>query len=96
MKTQVNLKIDSSVKKNAQKRAKELGLSLSAVVNATLSQFARTGELELSSAPRMTPFLENLVKEARADYEDEKLEVFDTADDLIASLPIASFVYILL
>ena len=57
MKTQVNLKIDSNIKKNAQKRAKELGLSLSSVVNATLSQFARTGELELSVAPRMTPYL---------------------------------------
>lgn len=86
MKTQVNIKIDSSVKQDAQKRAKEIGLSLSAVVNATLSQFARTGELELSSAPRMTPFLENLIKEARADYEAGELEVFDTADDLIASL----------
>ena len=62
MKTQVNLKIDDNVKKNAQRRAKELGLSLSAVVNATLSQFARTGELELSTAPRMTTFLENLVR----------------------------------
>ena len=86
MKTQVNLKIDASVKKNAQKRAKELGLSLSAVMNATLSQFARTGELELSVAPRMTPYLENLVKEARADYETGKLEAFDSVDDLMASL----------
>ena len=86
MKTQVNLKIDATIKKNAQKRAKELGLSLSSVVNATLSQFARTGELELSSAPRMTPFLENLVKEAREDYAAGKLEVFDNAEDFIASL----------
>ncbi len=86
MKTQVNLKIDPSVKKNAQKRAKELGLSLSSVVNATLSQFARTGELELSSAPRMTPFLENLVKEARSEHEAGQLEVFENVDDLIASL----------
>jgi addiction module RelB/DinJ family antitoxin len=86
MKTQVNLKIDDAVKKNAQKRAKQLGLSLSAVVNATLSQFARTGELELSTAPRITPFLEGLVKEARADYEAGKLEEFDSVDDLVASL----------
>ena len=86
MKTQVNLKIDSSVKQNAQKRARELGLSLSSVVNATLSQFARTGELELSTAPRITPFLENLVKEARDDYSAGKLEVFDTIEDLIVSL----------
>jgi addiction module RelB/DinJ family antitoxin len=86
MKTQVNLKIDDAVKKNAQERAKQLGLSLSAVVNATLSQFARTGELELSTAPRMTPFLEGLVKEARANYEAGKLEEFDSVDDLVASL----------
>jgi len=86
MKTQVNLKIDSNIKKNAQKRAKELGLSLSSVVNATLSQFARTGELELSVAPRMTPYLENLVKEARADFEAGKLKIFDNADDLLADL----------
>ena len=86
MKTQVNLKIDSSVKKNAQKRAKELGLSLSSVVNATLSQFARTGELQLSVAPRMTPFLENLVKEARTEYEAGKLKVYENADDFLESL----------
>ena len=86
MKTQVNLKIDDAVKKNAQKRAGELGLSLSAVVNATLSQFARTGELELSSAPRMTPFLESLIKEARTDYEAGQLEEFDSVDGLMASL----------
>ncbi len=83
MKTQVNLKIDVHVKERAQKRAEELGLSLSAVVNATLSQFARTGELELSVAPRMTPYLEELVKEARADYKAGKLKVFD---DLMADL----------
>ncbi len=86
MKTQVNLKIDLHIKNGAQKRAKELGLSLSSVVNATLSQFARTGELELSVAPRMTPFLESLVKEARAGYEAGKLEVYDNADDFLASL----------
>jgi len=87
MKTQVNLKIDSHVKKNAQKRAAELGLSLSSVVNATLSQFARTGELELSVAPRMTPYLEKIVKEARAEYEaGETSGPFNTAEDLMKHL----------
>jgi len=86
MKTQVNLKIDTHIKEKAQKRAQELGLSLSSVVNATLSQFARTGELQLSVAPRMTPFLEDIVKEARAEYEAGKLRVYENADDFIASL----------
>jgi len=86
MKTQVNLKIDTHIKEKAQKMAQELGLSLSSVVNATLSQFARTGELQLSVAPRMTPFLEDIVKEARAEYEAGKLKVYENADDFIASL----------
>lgn len=87
MKTQVNLKIDSDIKKRAQKRAKELGLSLSSVVNATLGQFARTGELELSAAPKMTPYLEELVKEARLEHEAGKTSgPFDTAKDLMKHL----------
>jgi addiction module RelB/DinJ family antitoxin len=87
MKTQVNLKIDLHVKERAQKRAEELGLSLSSIVNATLSQFARTGELELSVAPRMTPYLEELVKEARAEYKAGKTSgPFSTADELMKHL----------
>ena len=86
MKTQVNLKIDVHVKERAQKRAEEIGLSLSSVVNATLSQFARTGELQFSVAPRMTPYLEELVAEARADYKLGKLKVFDNVDDFLADL----------
>ena len=87
MKTQVNLKIDEAIKQKAQQRANELGLSLSAVVNATLSQFARTGELELSAAPRMTPFLEDLVREARTEYEAGNTSgPFDNVDDLMKHL----------
>jgi addiction module RelB/DinJ family antitoxin len=87
MKTQVNLKIDSNIKKNAQKRAEELGLSLSSVVNATLSQFARTGELELSVAPKITPYLKELVEEARMEYKSGKTSgPFKTANEMIKSL----------
>lgn len=89
MKTQVNLKIDNKVKKQAQKMAEELGLSLSSVVNATLKQFARTGELELSSAPKITPYLEEVVIEARKNYAEGKVSgPFDNADDLVKHLGI--------
>ena len=87
MKTQVNLKIDAHTKEKAQQRAQELGLSLSSVVNATLTQFARTGELELSAAPKMTPFLEDLVKEARKEYEAGKTSgPFTDTKDLVKHL----------
>lgn len=87
MKIQVNLKIDNSVKKQAQKRAKDLGLSLSSIVNATLKQFARTGELELSSAPRITPYLEQVVLEARKNYKEGNYSgPFDSVKDLMKHL----------
>jgi addiction module RelB/DinJ family antitoxin len=87
MKTQVNLKIDSNVKKDAQKRAAELGLSLSSLVNVTLKQFARTGEIQLSVAPKMTPYLESLVSEARREFEAGKTSgPFKTAEAMIKSL----------
>jgi addiction module RelB/DinJ family antitoxin len=89
MKTQVNLKIDNLVKKQAQKRAEQLGLSLSSVVNATLKQFARTGELDLSVAPKITSQLENIVLEARQEYKEGKTSgPFDTVEDLIKHLQI--------
>ena len=87
MKTQVNLKIDSHIKEMAGRQARKLGLSLSSVVNATLAQFARTGELELSTAPKMTPFLEELVNEARTDYQANQTSgPFSSANDLVTHL----------
>lgn len=87
MKTQVNLKIDVDIKKSAQERAEDLGLSLSSIVNATLKQFARTGELELSAAPKITPYLEDLVLTARDDYKKKKTSgPFVTAKDLMKHL----------
>lgn len=87
MKTQINLKIDSRIKKDAQRMAKELGLSLSSVVNVTLKQFARTGELEISATPKMSSYLENLIKEARCEFEAGKSHgPFGAADEMIKSL----------
>lgn len=89
MKIQVNLKIDASVKEKAQQRAQELGLSLSSIVNATLKQFSKTGELELSAAPKMTHYLEELVTEARKDYKEGKTSrPFNNADELVKHLEI--------
>ena len=87
MKTQINLKVDTVVKRDAQRQAKRLGLSLSSVVNATLSQFARTGELQLTSAPRMTPFLEALVAEARHEHAaGRSVGPFSSVETMIESL----------
>lgn len=85
MKTVINIKTDKEVKENAQKVAEELGLTLSAVVNASLKQFVRTREVYFSALPKMTLDLEKLVYQTRQDYEKEKniSPVFISAKDAL-------------
>lgn len=70
MKTVINIKANREVKENAQKLAKELGLSLSDVLNASLRNFIRTREVYFSAIPRMIPeferFLGNIEKDIKA------------------------------
>lgn len=68
MKTLINIKTDKKVKESAQKIAKELGLSLSAIINASLKQLVKNREVCFSAIPKMTPYLENIIKEAEKDY----------------------------
>ncbi len=61
MKTVIHIKSDPEVKRNAQKAAQELGLSLSDVINASLRNFIRTREVIFSDIPQMTPELEKIL-----------------------------------
>ncbi|PIU16309.1 hypothetical protein COT20_00575 [bacterium (Candidatus Gribaldobacteria) CG08_land_8_20_14_0_20_39_15] len=61
MNTVINIKTKKDLKENAQKAAQELGLSLSAVLNAYLRQFVRNKAVCFSIAPQMTPELESLL-----------------------------------
>ena len=83
MKTQVNIKIDVDVKEAAQKRAKEIGLSLSSVMNSTLKQFARDGELHLYPIRKMSPKLEKIIEEGRKEFLEGKTVGFDNVDDMM-------------
>jgi addiction module RelB/DinJ family antitoxin len=47
--TSLHIKIEPDIKREAQKAAADLGLSLSAVTKALLKQFARTKRLSVSS-----------------------------------------------
>jgi addiction module RelB/DinJ family antitoxin len=69
MKTMINIKTDRAVKERAQRVARELGLNLSMVVNASLRQMIRSQAVYFSTAPQMTPELENLIGRARTDYK---------------------------
>ncbi len=72
MKTLLNIKTDKEVKEKAQRLAKELGLPLSAIINAQLKQLLRDRELQISAAPRMSKKLEEVIREAERDLYDKK------------------------
>ncbi len=61
MQTVIHIKADKEVKRNAQKAAKDLGLTLTDVINASLRNFIRTREVIFSDIPQMTPEFEKIL-----------------------------------
>ena len=86
MKTFLNVKIDKDTKTKAQRVAKELGLSVSAVVNVYLKEFVRTKRLSVSaeSGYHMTPKLERELAEVEEDIKHGRNidGPFSTEDEL--------------
>jgi len=72
MKSVINIKTNKEIKENAQKIAKDIGLSLSDVINASLRNFIRTREVYFSAIPRMTPEFERLVGKIDKDIKWKK------------------------
>jgi addiction module RelB/DinJ family antitoxin len=88
MKTLINIKTDPEVKKNAQKIANELGLSLSAVINASLKQFVRNREVYFSMIPKISPEFEKLLGNIERDIRLKKnlSKPFSSAKEAIVYL----------
>lgn len=69
MTTVIHIKSDKEVKENAQRAAKELGLTLTDVINAALRNFIKTREVIFSNTPRMTPELEKIIAKVEKDIK---------------------------
>lgn len=69
MRTVIHIKADKDVKENAARVARELGLNLSDVINASLRNFIRTREIIFSDTPQMTPELEKLLENVEDDIK---------------------------
>lgn len=68
--TILNVKTNKQLKSEAKKVAEELGVPLSTVVNAFLKQFVRDKEVTFSASEyHPTPYLQNVIREAQAEYE---------------------------
>lgn len=72
MQTVIHIRADREVKKNAAEAAKELGLSLSDVINAALRNFIRTREVIFSDTPQMTPELEKILARVEEDIKHNR------------------------
>lgn len=84
MTTVIHIKADKEVKENAQKAAKDLGLTLSDVINAALRNFIRTREVIFSDIPQMTPELEKLLGPMEEDIKNNRnlSPGFSNAEDM--------------
>lgn len=84
----IYIKTESETKEKAQKVAKELGLSLSAVVNRYLKLFIKTKQITFNpSEEEPSDYLIKLMKKAQKDRKEGKASpVFDNTKDAIAWL----------
>ncbi|MBU1126736.1 MAG: type II toxin-antitoxin system RelB/DinJ family antitoxin [Patescibacteria group bacterium] len=67
--TVINIRTDAKVKIKSQKIAKELGLSLSAVINAYLRQLVRTETISFSLGEKPTDYLLQVLKKSKKDIK---------------------------
>ena len=88
MKTALNIKTDREVKYKAQKIAKDIGLPLSAVVNAYLKEFVRERAVRFCVEPEIRPEVGKLLKKASEDYKNKKniSKPFKNVKDALAFL----------
>lgn len=88
MRTVLNVKIDKQTKEEAAKLANKMGLSLSGVVVSFLRNYIQTQELHVTAAPKITPYLEKVVAEARRDWQAGKniSGPFETREEIVGHL----------
>lgn len=82
MKTSViNIKVDPELKAKAQERARKLGVPLSYILHTQLINFTRGQKVELP-AEIMSPQLEKLIKQVRAEVARGEVSPAFDADDI--------------
>ena len=84
----VTIKIDSQTKQKAQKTAKELGMPLSVVIKAFLTQFIKTKTVEFSARDEEpSEYLKNAIRQADKDWKAGKASpAFRTGEEVVAWL----------
>ncbi len=68
----INIKVNKTLKREAQELADEIGVPLTTIIAASLKEFVRSRSLTVSAFPRLRPEIEQELSEAIADYKNEK------------------------
>ncbi len=83
-KTLLTVKIDKSLKANAQKTAEKFGIPLGTLVNSMLRQMVLKQEVNFSLQPSKSTI--RAIKQAEKEIAAGDYETFDNVEDLILSL----------
>ena len=88
----INLRVEQQTKAKAQKLARQLGLSLSGVIEGLLSQFIRTKTFHLSVKEEPTEYMLQVLKESKEDIKADRVisfknsrQALDYLDKMIAN-----------
>src|SRR5437879_757762 len=84
--TSLHIKIEPSIKREAQKTASELGLSLSAVTKALLKQFIRSKHLSVGISEIPSARLRKSLQQSEEDIKAGRVLSFAPAKDALEYL----------
>lgn len=83
----INIKTQPQTKKEAQKVAESLGLSLSAVINGFLKHLVKTKEIHFNTSEQPTEYMIQALKESKADIKAGRVSPsFNTTENALAWL----------
>jgi len=73
----INIKIEPSVKKQAQKVVEDLGLTLSSAINAFLKNLIRSKTINFSLNENPSPYLMRQLKKSKEDIKKGRVVSFE-------------------
>lgn len=83
----INIKTRPEVKLKAQAIAREIGVSLSSLINAYLRQFIRTKKIEFDLGEEPSPYLIRMLKKSERDIKAGRVSpAFKTGEEAVAWL----------
>ena len=87
MRSVINIKTDTKIKKEAQKIASDLGLSLSGIINGFLNQLVRDKKILFSlNENNPSQYLLSLLKQSQQERKEGKFYSFKDNDEALKFL----------